>query len=86
MKSHFGNSNPISKLIRDFNRAQDVYDFHLTRDAFKALLKKIVNLCFYKFLFFQFLFMFSSKFFFSKFFFSKCFKIDEVQYLDSPVS
>jgi ribonucleases P/MRP protein subunit RPP40 len=36
----FGESNPLSKKIREFNVIQDKFDFHLTRNSLKSLFKQ----------------------------------------------
>ena len=35
----YGRNNPMSRMIRSFNDVQDIFDFHITQDKFRQLLK-----------------------------------------------
>ena len=38
-RTDYGRNNPISRMIRSFNDAQEIFDFHVFKEKFKLLLK-----------------------------------------------
>jgi ribonucleases P/MRP protein subunit RPP40 len=38
-RTDYGKNNPVSRIIRNFNRAQEVFDFNLSKESFKSRLR-----------------------------------------------
>jgi hypothetical protein len=42
-KTDYGKNGPISRMIREFNDAQEIFDFDLSKEVLKRKLKALVN-------------------------------------------